>query len=593
MKFGIIIPNTVEEAYQLDHDNGNTFWTDSIKKEMDSMNKYKTFGVMDDDERLPPGYQEITCHMIFTVKFDLRRKSRYVAGGHLVKEQPSYNTYSSVVSRESVRIGFLIAALNDLEIMSGDISNAYLNAKTKEKVYFYAGPEFGDKEGKRVKIIKALYGLPGSGNAWRTALADVLRNHMGFTSSLADPDVWYKAETKSNGDLYYSYILCYVDDVLLIHETPKKLMDMLEAKYPLKSDPIGKPMVYLGSNIQKMDSNTPDKKCWGASAEQYVKEAVSTIKQRMKLDGYQFNKKLSDPNYSPQQPFSAIKYRPELDTSIECTDIQANYYQNLIGILRWIVELGRIDIYFEVSVLSQYLVNPRAGHLNQALHIFKYLDIHKENFLCFDPTYVEIEQPTNHLESPETKAKIMKEFYPDAEEKIPPNAPKPRGKPVQINCFVDSDHAGNIITRRSHTGILIFLNMAPIYWFSKRQNTVESSTFSSEFIALKTAAEKIMALRYKLRMLGVPIEGPARVFCDNEAVYKNTSNPASTLKKRHQSVAYHLCREAVAAGIMLIYKEDGETNLSDILTKSTLSRERRKFLREHIMVHGKVEFHKD
>jgi len=277
---------------------------------------------------------------------------------------------------------------------------------------------------------------------------------MGFTSSLADPDVWYKAETKANGDTSYSYILCYVDDVLLIHESLKKLMDMLESKYPLKFDSIGQPMVYLGANIQKLPSNTPGKECWGASAEQYVKEAVANVKQRLKQDGYAFNKKLSDPNYSPQQPFSNIKYRPELDTSLECDDDQGSYYQHLIGVLQWIVELGCIDINYEVSVLSQYLVNPQTGHLNQTLHIFKYLDIHKENFIAFDPTYVELERPTNDLESPETKAKIMKEFYPDAEEKLPPNAPAPRGKPMQINCFVDSDHAGNVVTWRSHTGIL-------------------------------------------------------------------------------------------------------------------------------------------
>ena len=88
----------------------------------------------------------------------------------------------------------------------------------------------------------------------------------------------------------------------------------------------------------------------------------------------------------------------------------------------------------------------------------------------------------------------MKRYYPDAEEAIPPNAPEPLGKEVQINCFVDADHAGNLVTRRSHTGILIFMNMAPVYWYSKRQNTVESSTFSSEFIALKIAVELIILL---------------------------------------------------------------------------------------------------
>ena len=221
--------------------------------------------------------------------------------------------------------------------------------------------------------------------------------------------------------------------------------------------------------------------------------------------------------------------------------------------------------------------------------MFKYLDIHKDNFISFDPAYINLDQPINDLNSPEPRSKIMKEFYPDTEEKIPPNAPEPRGTSVQINCFFDADHAENLKTRRSHTGVLIFLNLAPVHWYSCRRNCVESSIFSSECIALKTAMETIMGLRYKLRMFGVPIKGPARVFCDNEAVYRNISDPTSTLKKRHQSVAYHLCREAVASGAALIYKEDKDTNLADILTKSTLTREKRKFLRERTMVHGKVK----
>jgi hypothetical protein len=125
----------------LDKENDNTYWNDLIKKEMDSVNKYGTFRIIDDDKRMPPGYQKITCHILFTVKFDLRRKSRYITGGHLVKEQPAYNTYSSIVSRESIHISLLLAALNDLNVMSDDISNAYLNADTKEKVWFRAGAE--------------------------------------------------------------------------------------------------------------------------------------------------------------------------------------------------------------------------------------------------------------------------------------------------------------------------------------------------------------------------------------------------------------------------------------------------------------------
>jgi len=96
------------------------------------------------------------------------------------------------------------------------------------------------------------------------------------------------------------------------------------------------------------------------------------------------------------------------------------------------------------------------------------------------------------------------EFYPDATKAIPPNHPEPRGNAVNTSTFVDADHAGCKETRRSHTGILLFVNRALITWYSKRQNTVESSTYSSEFIALKTVIDLIKGMRYKLRMMGFP-----------------------------------------------------------------------------------------
>jgi hypothetical protein len=137
-----------------------------------------------------------------------------------------------------------------------------------------------------------------------------------------------------------------------------------------------------------------------------------------------------------------------------------------------------------------------------------------------------------------------------------------------MNCFVDADHAGNQITRRSHTGILIYICRAPIVWYSKRQNTVESSTFGSEFVAAKIATELIQGLRYKLRMVGVPLDGPTNVFCDNEAVVRNSSIPESQLKKKHVSICYHRVREACASGMLRVTKEHGLTNLADVLTKN-------------------------
>jgi hypothetical protein len=101
---------------------------------------------------------------------------------------------------------------------------------------------------------------------------------------------------------------------------------------------------------------------------------------------------------------------------------------------------------------------------------------------------------------------------------------------------------------------------APIMWYSKRPNTVDSSTFGSEFIAMKTAIEQIEALRYKLRMMGIPIVGPANVFCDNEAVFKNSAFSEYTVKMKHNLITYHRTREAQAAGTVHIAWEPGDTN---------------------------------
>ena len=215
MKFGLEIPNTVEEALQIDKKNGNNFWAEAIEKEM--TNARIAFEVMPKDEKPPPGYKQITCHLVFDIKMDLTRKARYVAGGHLT-DPPTSLTYASVVSRDSVRLGFLIAALNGLDILAGDVQNAYLNAETKEKVYFIAGNEWKANEGRTILIVRALYGLKSSALAWRKHLADTIGNKLGFKSSLADPDVWLEAETSQEGKAYYAYILVYSDDILIIHE---------------------------------------------------------------------------------------------------------------------------------------------------------------------------------------------------------------------------------------------------------------------------------------------------------------------------------------------------------------------------------------
>ena len=138
------------------------------------------------------------------------------------------------------------------------------------------------------------------------------------------------------------------------------------------------------------------------------------------------------------------------------------------------------------------------------------------------------------------------------------------GNPLRLCAYVDANHAGNMRTTRSHTGLLVYMNSAPI---------LEASSFGSEYIALRICTEMLEALRYKLRCFGVPIDGPCDIFCDNRSVVTNSSVPTSVLNKRHNAIGYHRVREAQAAGVIRVGWIEGKYNVADLFTKITLSNE--------------------
>jgi len=163
--------------------------------------------------------------MIFDVKMeDFHLKARLVARGHKT-EAPATITYASVVSRKTVRIALLMAALNDLEVKVGNILNTYITAPITKKVWTVLGAEFGSDAGKSAIVVRALYGLKNAGAAFRVQLASFMRQ-MGYTSCKANPDLWYKAETRPTDNFrYYAYKLCYVDYILCMHHDPMTILD--------------------------------------------------------------------------------------------------------------------------------------------------------------------------------------------------------------------------------------------------------------------------------------------------------------------------------------------------------------------------------
>ena len=231
---------------------------------------------------------------------------------------------------------------------------------------------------------------------------------------------------------------------------------------------------------------------WAFGSAQYVKAAVKNVETYIAKEGRTLPAKATTPMPSG--------YRPEIDVSDELGAMEAAYYQSLIGVLRWMVELGRVDICTEVSMLSSHLALPRRGHLNAIFHLFGFLRKHHNAEMVFDPREPEIDA------SNFPKQDWSRSIYGDAKEAIPGNLPEALGLPMVMRAYVDSDHAGDSVTRRSRTGYLVFMNRAPIYWYSKKQTSCETSTFGSEFIAMKQACEYIRGLRFKVRMMGIPCD---------------------------------------------------------------------------------------
>ena len=374
-KYGIEIPKTVQDAMRIDRENGNTLWQDAISLEM--KNVRVAFTVHEGDIKELEGYELISGHLIFDVKLgeNFRRKARYVADGYKTST-PSAVTYSSVTSRDSVRLFLLLAALNDVDIQSADVQNAFISAPVLEKVWLVAGPEFGPEQGTNMIVTRALYGLKSASASFRSFMAKKL-DEIGFKSSKGDFDIWMRPAIKPDGHQYYEYIMLYVDDVMAASHNALSLMKDLGKGIKYKNDTIEPPTSYLGAQLKKKKLPNGNH-CWSLSSEKYVNAAIANVEAAAKKKGRKIPHKVRTPMTS--------SFVPELDGSTELDGEDLTFYQELIGILRWATELGRTDILHEVSILSQYQAAPREGHLEELLHIFGYLRRRPKMSIYLDPS---------------------------------------------------------------------------------------------------------------------------------------------------------------------------------------------------------------
>jgi hypothetical protein len=329
--------------------------------------------------------------------------------------------------------------------------------------------------------------------------------------------------TKADGTEYYEYALLCVDDCLVVSENPEAILRNELGKYfKLKEASIGPPDIYLGGKMRQVVMEN-GAKAWSFSSSQYVQEAVNNVLKYLTARGKKFPSKA---------PGAAIKndYIPEVDQTDELSPTDAAYYQSLIGVLCWIVEIGHVDICVEVSMLSSCLAMPREGHLEHVFHIFAYLKGKHNTEMIFNPSIPDIDESLFPKEDWSSSVYATSDC--ELKEVVPPNMPDPKGKGFTMRVYVDSYHAGDTVTRRSRTGFLVYLNCALIHWMSKKKTSIETSSFGSEFMAMKAATEYVRGQQFKMRMMGIPVECHTYIYGDNQSVLANTTMPHSNLKKK-------------------------------------------------------------
>jgi hypothetical protein len=297
-------------------------------------------------------------------------------------------------------------------------------------------------------------------------MAEQLVN-LGFQSTMADPDVWLRAASKDVGEQYYEYVLMYVDDILAISCDPKAILEEVQKTFKLKYDRIEPPEFYLGAKLQEKPIN--GLKCWTITSQDYIKAAVKNVEEAIQKKG----RRLTTTNVDTPMNNN---YTPELDVTAELGGDDVTFYQELIGVLRWATETGRVDIILEVALLSQYSASPREGHLEQLLHIFAFLRKHLKLTLYLSP-----EMPMMDFGEFRTNKADFSELY--------------------------------------------------------RETSKFSSEFMA--LKVCQEAIEHMRFKLRCFGIPCPQSEPTYVYCDNESVVKNTTNVESTLNKKHSSIAYH------------------------------------------------------
>jgi hypothetical protein len=487
-------------------------WYKAAVKEMQAHIENGTWELV----KLPPRRKAIGSKWVFKVKRNAdgsikRYKACLVAQGFSQRPGINFDKTSAPTGKwAALRTIFALAALEDWELKSINISNAYLNGELRDvKVYMCQSEGFDNCNGTwAAHLLKGLYGLKQGSRKWFKHLEEVLLQ-LGFSCICADGLIFIWANNNMR-------VIClvFVDNITFASKSKAKIAELKAAiAQHFKLCNLGPTTFQLGVEITCKRSQ----RTLHLSQRHYTQDL---------LECYGFVN--SSPVLTPMDPSVSLTSAHAPSTSEDKAFMRTVPYVSAVGALMYLAIAMRPDIAFAVGVLCRFMARPGPEHWKAVKHLFRYL----RGTIDYRLTYA-----------------------PDA------SAPKP------FYAYSDADHGGNCNNGRSMSAYVVKIGSGAVSWMLRLQPIVALSTTEAEFIAAASAGQEVVWMRQLLGELGFSIAGPSLLLLDNQSAIQVGKNLEHHGHMKHLDLRFFWLRNVVTAGQIALCYVPTAHMAADLLTK--------------------------
>jgi hypothetical protein len=511
----LVEENREEEPKSFAEAKQSADWRSSMDDERRALRKRGCWRIVD----TPKGVSVIKCRYVYRIKRDFtgrikKRKSRLVIQGFRQEEGRDYNeTFAPVAKANTFRFMMALAQVLKLDVHQLDVDSAFLYADVEEDIYMSPPPDMELPPGKSLKLLKNLYGLKQAPRNWYKNIEEFVKS-LGFKQTVSDNCLFVR---KSATEV--TLLSLYVDDILIASNQPEQIAELkrqFTSRYEMKD--LGPVNHYLGMRVTRTSDSIK------IDQEAYADDILRRFDSL--LQGMQ-NKSYSTPM---ERDLKLSKKDFEDMTSSQIELVRDFPYQSVIGALLYLAIHTRPDLAYVVNYLSRFNHQPTFKACKALIRVLVYLRGSKSKGLLFD------------------------------------------GDDLDLTCLSDSDWAGDVDTRKSTSGYVLFGAGAPIAWMSKLQPVVAISSMEAEYIAAFYAMQEIIWIKGLMGELGFDYSDPIVLLIDNQSAIKLATNPVYHKRSKHIDIKYHWIREKVAIKdlVKLKYVKSAD-NTADIMTKALLA----------------------